>query len=149
MLSQKAKYGLKALLYLVEHHERGGVSIGEIAREQKIPRKFLDVILLELKKQGFLDSRMGKNGGYWLDRPATAITIGAILRTLDGPLAPIPCASRTAYKPCPDCADVETCPIRRAMLEARDAMASVLDGMTLAQMAGDGGATLEALIYNI
>lgn len=149
MLSQKAKYGLKALMYLVQHQARGGVPIGEIAQAEDIPRKFLDVILLELKKHGFLASKMGKAGGYWLAQSPASISVGEIIRVLDGPLAPIPCASRTAYKPCVDCKDVNACRIRRVMLEARDAIAAVLDNTSLAEMAGDKGDAVATLMYDI
>lgn len=149
MLSQKAKYGLKAMMYLVRHQDRGGVPIGEIAKAEDIPRKFLDTILLELKKQGYLASRMGKSGGYWLAQAPAAISVGEIIRVLDGPLAPIPCASRTAFKPCADCTDVNACRIRRVMLEARDAIAAVLDNTSLAEMYGEGGTVLNPLIYDI
>ncbi len=134
MLSKKAKYGLKAMMYLYEHRGRSGVPIAEIAAAEDIPRKFLDVILLELRKNGLLASKTGKSGGYRLEQPPHAIMVGNIIRVLDGPLAPIPCASRTAYKPCPDCRDVENCRIRLVMLEARDAIAAVLDGISLADM---------------
>ena len=134
MLSKKAKYGLKAMIFLYEHRERSGVPIAEIAAAENIPRKFLDVILLELRKNGFLASKTGKAGGYRLERSPDAIMVGDIIRVLDGPLAPIPCASRTAYKPCPDCGDVENCRIRLVMLEARDAIAEVLDGISLSDM---------------
>lgn len=149
MLSQKAKYGLKALMYLVQHQERGGVPIGEIAQAEAIPRKFLDAILLELKKQGYLASRMGKSGGYWLAKAPATISVGEIIRTLDGPLAPIPCASRNAFQPCADCTDVNACRIRRVMLEARDAIAAVLDNTSLAEMYGEGGTVHNPLMYDI
>ena len=137
MLSQKAKYGLKALIYLTRHPGDGDVRIAEIAEAESIPRKFLDAILLELKKSGILASRIGRAGGYRLALPPNEIGIGEVIRVLDGPLAPIACASRTAYKPCPDCKDVEACLVRKAMLEARDAMASVLDSLSLAALCGE------------
>lgn len=148
MLSNKAKYGLKAMMYLVAHQGRMGVPIGEIAERERIPRKFLDAILLALKKSGFLASKMGKGGGYRLARPPSEIAVGDVIRVLDGPLAPIPCASRTAYKPCSDCGDVESCRIRRVMLEVRDAMAAVLDNTTLEEMCGVSGDT-RPLVYEI
>jgi Rrf2 family protein len=136
LLSQKAKYGLKALIYLTRNQRPAGVRIAEIAEAESIPRKFLDAILLELKKSGVVQSRIGRAGGYRLALPPQDIGIGRVIRVLDGPLAPIPCASRTAYRPCPDCRDVENCLVRRAMLEARDAMANVLDRLTLAELCG-------------
>jgi Rrf2 family protein len=134
MLSQKAKYGLKALVYLARNPSPTGVRIADIAQSESIPRKFLDAILLELKKDGIVASRIGRAGGYRLAQAPETICIGQVIRVLDGPLAPIPCASRTAYRPCPDCKDVDACLVRRAMQEARDAMAGVLDGLSLADL---------------
>jgi Rrf2 family protein len=139
VLSQKAKYGLKALIYLARHPSATGVRIADIAESESIPRKFLDAILLELKKDGIVASRIGRAGGYRLAQSPDDIGIGQVIRVLDGPLAAIPCASRTAYRPCPDCRDVETCLIRRAMLDARDAVSSVLDTLTLAELISGGG----------
>lgn len=134
MLSKKAKYGLKALIYLAERVEKGPVGIQEIADSQQIPKKFLDAILLELRNIGLLQSRKGKGGGYTLARPADDIPIGAIIRALDGPLAPIRCASRTAYQPCTDCIDIPTCRIRRIMIDVREAMAEILDEKCLSDL---------------
>ena len=150
MLSQKAKYGLKALIYLARNPSPTGIRIAEIAESECIPRKFLDAILLELKKDGIVASRIGRAGGYRLAHSPDNIGIGQVIRVLDGPLAPIPCASRTAYRPCPDCKDVEACLIRRAMQEARDAMAGVLDGMTLAELIASGApARLQPLVRSL
>lgn len=135
MLSNKAKYGLKALMHLGSHE---GVSLAaNIAEQNKIPRKFLDAILLELTKAGILSSKKGKGGGYQLARPADAITAGQIIRILDGPLAPIACASRTAYRPCLDC-DEATCAIRGVMIDVRDSMALILDRTSIATMCSRG-----------
>jgi Rrf2 family protein len=132
MLSNKAKYGLKALMHLAGAQ---GVSLAaDIAADNNIPRKFLDAILLELTKAGILSSKKGKGGGYMLARPADSVTAGQIIRILDGPLAPIACASRTAYRPCPDCADVDACAIREVMLDVRDAMSLILDRTSIAMM---------------
>lgn len=133
MLSNKAKYGLKALIHLAK--AEGQCLAGDIAEANNIPRKFLDAILVELRNAGILNSRKGKGGGYHLARPAEKITVGQIIRILDGPLAPIACASRTAYQPCDDCGDLAACAVRLTMLEVRDAMAAVLDRMSLAEMA--------------
>lgn len=149
MLSSKAKYGLKAMLHLSEHGRELPVLISDIAAGQQIPKKFLDIILLELKNGGLLRSKKGKGGGYLLARAPDKITVGQIVRLLDGPLAPIACASRTAFRPCDDCRDVERCRVRLAMLEVRDAIAQVLDDMSLADLAG-GRASVEAvLLYDI
>jgi Rrf2 family protein len=133
MLSNKARYGLKALLHLAERLDRPS-RIADIAEENRIPRKFLDVILLDLKNAGLLHSKKGTGGGYQLARAPEQITIGGVIRILDGPLAPVACASRTAYRPCPDCGDVEGCRVRAVMVDVRDAMAAILDHTSLAEM---------------
>lgn len=137
MLSNKAKYGLKALIHLAG---ADGVCLAaQIAEQNNIPRKFLDAILLELTKAGILSSKKGKGGGYLLARPADAITAGQIIRILDGPLAPIACASRTAYRACVDCPDEEACAVRDLMLDVRDAMALILDRTSIAALRARGG----------
>ena len=134
MLSAKAKYGLKALLYLAQREGEGGVQGADIAKTQNIPKKFLDTILLDLKNNGLLYSKKGKGGGYTLARPTTKIMVGQIVRILDGPLAPIPCVSDTAYRPCTDCHDEDSCQIRRVMRKVRDATAEILDNTSLRDM---------------
>ncbi|GEO81106.1 RrF2 family transcriptional regulator [Pararhodospirillum oryzae] len=131
MLSNKAKYGLKALMYLADTADQGPVLIAEIAEHEGISKKFLDAILLELRNAGLVGSKKGRGGGYFLARSPDEIYIGGVIRVLDGPLAPIPCASRTAFRPCDDCGDVQACAIRTLMLEVRDAMADILDSCTL------------------
>ena len=133
MLSQKAKYALRALLMLAEGVEQESpIAISEIAARERISQKFLETILVELRDQGLLESRRGRYGGYRLRRAPSAISFGDVMRAIDGPLAPIRCASRTDYKPCDDCPDASACTIRWAMLKARDAIAKALDGCTLA-----------------
>lgn len=142
MLSRKAKYALKAALHLAREEGRGPVLIAGIAESEGIPKKFLEAILLALRNRGVLASRKGKGGGYALARPAGEITFGEVVRIMDGPLAPVPCASETAYRPCDECGDELRCAIRPVMREARDAIAGVLDGTTLAdavRRAGRGG----------
>jgi len=131
MLSQKAKYGLQALIYLARKGEGKPVLIREIAESERLPKKFLEAILLELKSAGILHARPGKGGGYTLNRPARSITLGRVIRLIDGPLAPIPCVSQTAYAPCRDCLDEQTCGIRAVMKRVRDATAKILDETTL------------------
>lgn len=133
MLSQKAKYALKALIALAEIEDGALLQANEIAESHNIPKKFLDLILLDLRRHRLVDSRRGKKGGYLLMRPADTITIGDIVRVIDGPLAPIPCASVTAYRPCTDCNDTKACMVRKIMREVRDAAAGVLDNITLAE----------------
>ncbi len=135
MLTRSAKYAIKALSCLARQPEGAPpVRIGDIAREERIPRKFLERILLQLNRHGFLYSRRGPDGGYGLARPASAITLGDLIRRIDGPLAPIPCVSVTAYRPCTDCADEATCGLRLVMKGVRDAIAGVLDHTSLADM---------------
>jgi Rrf2 family protein len=141
MLSQKAKYALKALLALAGSAEDELLQANDIAEMQNIPKKFLDLILLELRRHKLVDSRRGKKGGYLLGRPAKSITIGEVVRIVDGPLAPIPCASVTAYRPCADCDDVRSCAVRRMMRRVRDAASEILDNTTLAEAAGAKTAT--------
>jgi Rrf2 family protein len=132
MLSQKAKYALRALLMLAERSEDDLVMIADIAERENVPRKFLEAILLDLRKRGLLDSRRGKNGGYRLAKPPAAISFGEIIRIVDGPLAPLPCASKSGFRPCEDCTDVDTCSVRWLMLRVRDATADILDNCSLA-----------------
>jgi Rrf2 family protein len=131
MLSQKSKYALKALLVLSQEYGKGAVLISEIAVREKIPHRFLELILLELKNHGVLLSRKGKGGGYYLSKPPDNISVGQVLRMLEGPLAPLPCASKTAYRRCEECVDEKTCGIRILMKEVRDATAAILDSTTL------------------
>jgi Rrf2 family protein len=135
MLSQKAKYALKALLALAAISEGELLQGGEIAEQQRIPRKFLDLILQELRKHRLIESARGKRGGYALAIPAEEITIGRIIRAIDGPLAPIACASVTGYRRCPDCPNEKACAVRRLMRDVRDAAAGILDHVSLADAA--------------
>lgn len=134
MLSQKAKYGLQALLFLAKRGEGKPVLIREIAENERLPKKFLEAILLELKSAGILHARPGKGGGYMLNRAPRTVTLGRVIRLIDGPLAPIPCVSQTAYAPCRDCLDEQTCGIRAVMKRVRDATARILDETTLADL---------------
>jgi Rrf2 family protein len=135
LLTKKAKYGLKALLALARlYGQVDVVGIAEIADKERIPLKFLEAILLELKSGGWLFSRRGRLGGYALALPPDQINLGAVLRELGGPFAPVPCVSKHAYEPCEECVDQENCGIRAVMKQARDAMAEVLDSTTLADV---------------
>ncbi|MBA2423572.1 MAG: Rrf2 family transcriptional regulator [Chitinophagales bacterium] len=131
MLSHKAKYGLKAAFYLARHYDQGPVLISELASAEYIPKKFLENILLELKKQGILYSRMGKGGGYSLAKAPGKIYLGQIIRVLDGPLAAVQCVSKSAYVRCVECKDERTCEIRKVMKHVRDATAAILDRTSL------------------
>ncbi len=132
MLTKKSKYGLKAVLALAAQEGEPPVLVSDLAERERIPKKFLEAILLELKRHGLLQSKKGKGGGYFLRQPASEITVGQVIRVLDGPLALVPCVSQTAYMKCEECVDEKTCGIRRAMKEVRDATADILDHTTLA-----------------
>ncbi|TAK98612.1 MAG: Rrf2 family transcriptional regulator [Rhodospirillaceae bacterium] len=136
MLTQRSKYALRAVLMLAAQKPGELVLVADIAKKRKVPKKFLELILLDLKKRGLLFSRRGKNGGYRLARPASKITFGEIVRITDGPLAPLACASLTGYQRCNDCEDEKTCAIRRVMRGVRDATAAILDHTTLADAIG-------------
>lgn len=133
-LSKKCKYALQALYALSAEYGKPPVLISTLSRTQRIPHKFLEVILWELKQRGIVESKKGKRGGVWLAQPPETVTIGGIIRFIDGPLAPLPCASETAYRQCDECADVAKCGTRIVMREVRDAMAAILDNKTLADV---------------
>jgi Rrf2 family protein len=132
VLSQKAKYAMRALLLLADQPVGAVLQVQDIAERQKVPKRFLELILLELKRHGILHSVRGRSGGFMLARPSDQITFGQVIRLMDGPLAPLPCASVTTYRRCADCEDEAVCEIRHLMRQVRDAMASVVDGKTLA-----------------
>jgi Rrf2 family protein len=143
MLSQKAKYALRALVELARA-EAPQLTAGEIALRADAPRKFLEAILLELSRNRLVASRRGKFGGYTLARPAEEISFAEVIRVVDGPLALAPCVSpRLGYRKCEDCPDLATCTLREALLRARDATADVLEGYTLADAAQAGGAAAQ------
>ncbi len=133
MLTQRSRYALRAMLTLAsEHLGQPPVPMSRIARDAQIPRKFLEIILGELRQAGFVVSTRGKAGGFHLARPAHLISFGDIIRTIEGPLALVPCVSRTAYRRCKDCHDEASCAIRHAMMRVRDDTARILDGTSLA-----------------
>jgi Rrf2 family protein len=134
MLSKRSKYAIKALLALADHDRGEPVRIADLAQEEQIPPKFLELILLGLKNQGILQSRKGKGGGYLLARDPGDIYLGQIVRMFDGPLAPVPCASQTAYVACADCPNEAVCGVHLAMKAVRDATAKVLDGTSIAAL---------------
>jgi Rrf2 family protein len=134
MLTQKSKYALKALTVLAKEYGQGPVLISDIAHREGIPHKFLELILLELKNHSLLQSKKGKGGGYFLAREPRAISVGQVVRALDGPIAPLPCVSKTAYMRCHECRDERTCGIRMVMKEVRDATAKIMDSTTLEDM---------------
>ncbi len=136
-LSKRGEYGLRAMIRLAEPAKPGNapamMQIKEISRCEKISPKFLEQILLTLKNAGLLHSKMGVGGGYYLARSASEITLGQIFRVLDGPVAPINCVSQMAYEPC-GCPDEQTCGLRLAMGDVRNAIADILDNTSLAKI---------------
>jgi Rrf2 family protein len=138
MLSQKARYALRALVELAR--EGGQATAGELAARADAPRKFLEAILLELARNRVVVSRRGKFGGYSLARSPGEISFAEVIRIIDGPLALAPCVSRLAFRKCDDCPDLAACTLREALLRARDATAHVLEGYSLADAAAGEGA---------
>ncbi|MGA2220541.1 MAG: Rrf2 family transcriptional regulator [Verrucomicrobiia bacterium] len=132
-ISKRGEYALRSLINLGIAQEVGLplLRISELARKEDIPIKFLEQILLQLKKARYLDSKRGKNGGYFIKKPMNKIKIGDVVRLIDGPLAPISCASVTAYEPC-SCPDEAHCGLRMLMVDVRNAIANILDNYTLA-----------------
>jgi Rrf2 family protein len=133
-LSKRTQYCLRALYALARDYGKGPTLIAQLAEEEVIPRKFLEQILLSLKATGLVESKKGKGGGYTLVQPPERITIGAVIRMVEGPLAPLPCASETRFRKCDECIDIETCGTRMVMREVRDAMSKILDSTTLAMV---------------
>jgi Rrf2 family protein len=140
MLSQKAKYALRALLVLAEVPRGETVLISEIAATHQIPRKFLEQILLDLKNHGLVQSWRGRSGGYALLKAAPEISFGQVLRIIDGPLAPLPCVSELAYRKCTDCQDEASCALKRVFAMSHRATVAVLDRISIADALEGTGA---------
>jgi len=134
MISKKTKYALKALYHLAGQPDSQPVLIADLARAGNIPKKFLEFILLSLRKGGILQSRIGKGGGYYLGLEPSKVTLGSVVRILEGDLAPVQCLSETNYARCDECNDEATCGIRLVMMDVNEALAQVLDNLTLADM---------------
>ncbi|WP_221794886.1 RrF2 family transcriptional regulator [Aquisediminimonas sediminicola] len=132
MLTQRSRYAMRAMLLLAKQSaESGPLPMSVIAKEAQVPRKFLEIILTELREAGMVASHRGKLGGFTLAKPPHLISLGDIIRKMEGPLALVPCVSHTAYKRCKDCKDEASCAIRRAMMVVRDDTARILDGTSL------------------
>lgn len=131
MLSQRTRYALRSLTMLAARAADGPQQIAAIAQAQSVPRKFLELILLDLKRAGLVDSMRGRTGGYRLARAPGDISFGEVIRHIEGPLALVPCASASSYAPCGDCIDEAACAIRRAMIMVREETARILDAFTL------------------
>lgn len=133
MLSKKTQYAFRALEVLVKKYEQGPVLISEIARKKKIPLKFLENILLQLKKDGVLDSKKGKGGGYFLVHKPSKVPVARIIRVVDGPIAMLPCVSLYFYQKCKNC-DEKHCGLHDIMIDVRDAQLAILEKKTLADL---------------
>jgi Rrf2 family protein len=145
MISNKARYAFRALLAIAASPDGQAMTSADIAQRYAIPHKFLEQILLDLKKAGILDSRRGKHGGYVMLRPADTIGFGEVLRLFEGPLAPLPCLSRQSYRRCEDCVDEARCSIRREFGRAYDAYRHVLDSRMLAHALGQSDEVLRQI----
>src|ERR1700684_1099310 len=133
-LSKRTQYSLRALYALARKYGAGPVLITQLSQDEVIPKKFLEQILLSLKNLGLVASKKGKGGGYVLAQPPSQITLASVIRMIEGPLAPLPCASETRFRKCDECADIETCGTRIVMRQVRDAMAAILDETSLAMV---------------
>ena len=131
MISKKTKYAIKALLHLAKNYGNGPILIAHLSEKEKIPKKFLEAILLDLRKQGILGSKIGVGGGYYLIKKPAEVMLSQVLRSIDGPIALIPCVSLNFYERCDDCVDETICGIRDVMTEVREATLKVLTGTTL------------------
>lgn len=134
MLSKKAKYAIHAMLRLIKHQGEGAISIGEIAEKENIPHKFLEAILLELKNAGYISSKKGRSGGYYLRKDPDDINLADIHRTIDGAIALLPCVTYEYYERCEECHDEETCTIRKAIKEVRDETVHILKQYSLTRL---------------
>ena len=134
MISMKTKYALMALAALARSSDREALLIADLARAEKIPKKFLEAILLALKNQGILSSRKGPGGGYSLAVAPTSLTIGKVVRAFEGDFAPVPCLADAGMVKCAECDDMETCGIRLVMADVKQAVSAVLDKTTIADM---------------
>ncbi|MBL7472778.1 RrF2 family transcriptional regulator [Robertkochia sediminum] len=134
MLSKKTKYGLKALSNIARKQSDSPVLISDIAEEENISRKFLEIILLQLKNSGFLGSKKGKGGGYYLLKKPEDITVADLIRVLEGPIALLPCVSLNFYEKCDDCKDEKTCSLKAFMIDVRDSTLEILEKRTLADL---------------
>ena len=134
MLPMKSRYALKALVFLARHQADGPVPVSVIASEEAIPVKFLEAILLEMRNAGVLTSRRGPTGGYQMRADPKDVHLGDVIRNLSGPMAPLPCLSKTAYHRCAECVDEATCAVRILMADVHAAQLRIVDGTTLAEL---------------
>lgn len=135
MLSKKTQYAFKALMYLAQQKNNVPILIAEISEKKKIPLKFLENILLEMRKDGILGSKKGKGGGYFLAKPADKIALVDVMRLIDGPISLLPCVSKFFYEKCENC-DEKKCGLRKVLIQVRDANLNILENQTVADIAG-------------
>ena len=140
MISRRTKYGLKALTHISGHDQENPIAIAEISKREEISRKFLESILLSLKKAGLLGSVQGKNGGYYLRKKASDVSLAEVYRVLEGPIAMVPCVSLNFYEKCHDCKDEEACAIHHTMLQIRDNTLQILENTSLEAFFNNGNA---------
>ena len=134
MLSKKTKYGLKALTFIARSESKNPVRVSEIAKSEQIPQKFLESILLTLRKSGILGSKKGKHGGYYLRKEPSEVLMTEVMRVLEGPIAMVPCVSLNYYEKCDDCPDEATCSVNKLMIQVRDNTLQVFRNTTLADL---------------
>ena len=134
MLSKRTKYGIKALVYLARKDKKVPVNIAEISKSENISRKFLESILLTLKKNGILGSKKGKTGGYYMIKEPSGLKMSTVFRILEGPIAMVSCVSLNFYEKCDDCPNEDVCTVNALMREVRDSALNVLNGKTLADL---------------
>lgn len=152
MISRKGKYAIRSALFLARHYGSGPVTVKKIAATEGISPKFLETIMVEMKKGGLLHSHRGKLGGYTLQQPPDKVTIGRIIRLIDGTLSPVRCVSTTAYSPCVDCPNEKNCHIRRIMKNVGEAISRVLDLKSLEQLLRDAeneAAGIHEILFDI
>ncbi|PZP41741.1 MAG: transcriptional regulator [Pseudopedobacter saltans] len=135
MLSKKTQYAFQALMYLAQNKKSGPILIAEIAQKKKIPLKFLENILLEMRKDGILESKKGKGGGYFLAKPPEKIVLADVMRLIEGPISLLPCVSKFFYEKCANC-DEKTCGLRNVLINVRDANLAILEHQSVADIAG-------------
>jgi Rrf2 family protein len=146
MLSQKTKYAIKAMIALAEIGVGEGIQTAELARQESIPKKFLEQILLDLKHHGLINSKRGKNGGYTLIKDPSEISIGRLVRLIEGPIAPLSCLSKMAYQPCEDCTSEAKCRIRRVFAESYAATVDILERTTLLDALADEEKNTQSIV---
>lgn len=135
MISKKMKYALKALVHMAKHQQQGTyIKANDIARTENIPKKFLEQILLDLKRGRIINSRQGAAGGYYFLRRPAEITLADIHRIIDGPIALVPCASLNFYEPCDDCPNVEVCQIKVALVSVREQTLAAMQNISVANL---------------